>query len=298
MYGDGNGWVTCSLGHRHWGRHGAAGLLLHAVDDGGTIRVLLQHRAEWSHHGGTWGMPGGARDSHEDAGGGALREAVEETALDSRRVRLRHTYLDDHGGWSYTTVYADTPRPLATEPNRESVALEWVPLGEVRTLPLHPGLAHTWSRVAARPTTLLVDAANVVGARPDGWWKDRAGAADRLLAYLDALRAVLVTDPAGQTAAVARVVAVVEGQARGAGDPAWAQVVRAPGCGDDAIVAQAASQAATPGQLVVITADRALGARVLANAPAARLAGPAWLWDLLAEPDVRPAADPPGSYPA
>ena len=34
---------------------------------------------------------------------------------------------------------------------------------------------------------LIVDAANVVGSVPDGWWRDRAGAARRLR---DALRPV------------------------------------------------------------------------------------------------------------
>ena len=60
MSGDGNGWVFCSLGHRHWGRFGAAGIL---ITDG--LRVVLQHRAGWTHEGDTWALPGGARDSHE-----------------------------------------------------------------------------------------------------------------------------------------------------------------------------------------------------------------------------------------
>jgi hypothetical protein len=44
---DGNGWIECGQGHRHWGLHGAAGLLLHNVDADGTLRLLLQHRADW-----------------------------------------------------------------------------------------------------------------------------------------------------------------------------------------------------------------------------------------------------------
>src|SRR5690348_6784882 len=52
-----DGWTTCALGHRHWGRAGAAGLLLHRDGSAGT-EVLLQLRAVWSHHGGTWGTPG------------------------------------------------------------------------------------------------------------------------------------------------------------------------------------------------------------------------------------------------
>ena len=100
--GDGNGWVRCALGHRHWGRFGAAGLLL---TDG--VHVLLQHRAPWTHEGDTWALPGGARDSHEDAVAAALREAGEETDLDRRLVERRSaSWVDDHGGWSYTTVLA------------------------------------------------------------------------------------------------------------------------------------------------------------------------------------------------
>ena len=57
---DGDGWIECRCGSRHWGIHGAAGLLL--VRSG---KILLQLRAPWVHNGGTWGIPGGARDSHE-----------------------------------------------------------------------------------------------------------------------------------------------------------------------------------------------------------------------------------------
>ena len=49
--------------------------------------ILLQHRAVWSHHGDTWGLPGGARDSHETAEQAALREAVEESGVDANRSR-------------------------------------------------------------------------------------------------------------------------------------------------------------------------------------------------------------------
>ena len=126
MERDGNGWIECGLGHRHWGLHGAAGLLLHNVDADGTLRLLLQHRADWCHHGGTWGLPGGARDSHETVEQAALREAAEETSIDVTEVRVRHTFVDDHGGWSYTTVYGDSVDELATDPNEESAELSWV----------------------------------------------------------------------------------------------------------------------------------------------------------------------------
>ena len=162
MERDGNGWVECDLGHRHWGLHGAAGLLLHSVDADGALRVLLQHRADWCHHGGTWGLPGGARDSHETVEEAALREAAEETALDVTQVRLRHTFVDDHGGWSYTTVYADALTQLDTVPNEESAALEWVGADRVDALPLHPGFGHTWPDVQLAP----LDARRRLGQRP------------------------------------------------------------------------------------------------------------------------------------
>ena len=98
MRGDGDGWVRCSAGHRHWGRYGAAGLLLR--DRGaGRDRVVLQHRAWWSHQGGTWGVPGGARDSAETAVAAALRETAEEAGVSPAAVRPTGLLVDDHGGW-------------------------------------------------------------------------------------------------------------------------------------------------------------------------------------------------------
>jgi 8-oxo-dGTP diphosphatase len=140
LVGDGNGWVECSLGHRHWGRFGAAGLL---ITDGS--RVVLQHRAPWTHEGGTWALPGGARDSHEDVVAAALREAAEETALDPESVRPFDEWVDDHGGWSYTTVVAEALielRPHAA--NAESIEIRWWLIDEVDDLPLHTGFASAW----------------------------------------------------------------------------------------------------------------------------------------------------------
>ena len=96
-------------------------------------------------------------------------------------------------------------------------------------------------------TVLLVDAANVVGSRPDGWWRDRAGAAGRLLERLAGLPGRSLTGPGGESVEVARVVAVVEGAAREASAPAGADrldVVRAAGSGDDALVSTAGRLAA------------------------------------------------------
>lgn len=149
MIGDGNGWVRCAQGHRHWGRHGAAGLLVrHHDGSAGTTHVLLQHRAAWSHHGDTWGLPGGARDSHETPEEAALREAVEEAGLALDLLLVQHTHVDDHGGWEYVTVLAQaTAMVPVTARNFESVELRWVELGDVEQLPLHPGFAVTWPRL-------------------------------------------------------------------------------------------------------------------------------------------------------
>jgi 8-oxo-dGTP diphosphatase len=138
-----DGWTTCAQGHRHWGLAGAAGLLLHRPGPDG-VEVLLQLRVEWSHHGGTWGTPGGALHRCEPAADGALREAGEELGLHRADVVLGRESVDDHGGWSYTTVLA-TPTglldPGLLELNAESVDVGWFPLDALADVRLHPGLA-------------------------------------------------------------------------------------------------------------------------------------------------------------
>lgn len=148
MARDGDGWTDCAQGHRHWGLFGAAGLLLAAPGDDGRDRVLLQHRAAFSHHGDTWGLPGGARGAAETAEQAAVREAAEETGLDPADVAVQAVYVDEHGGWSYTTVLARAPRLLAVHAeDRESTAVAWVPLDVVEDRALHPGFAASWPRV-------------------------------------------------------------------------------------------------------------------------------------------------------
>lgn len=292
MRGDGDGWTRCGLGHEHWGVHGAAGLLVRAPGADQRSHVLLQHRAQWSASGGTWGVPGGARDSHESAEQAAVREAGEETSLDSDALSVRAEHDDDHGGWSYVTVVADAPCPLPTVLQRESIELRWVPEDEVEQMPLHPHFALSWPRLRARPVRLVVDAANVVGSRPDGWWRDRAGAAERLLARLSGLPATTVALPEGGFGWVADLVVVVEGAARRAGtavaEAAGVGVVRAPASGDDALVDLVSEDAAAGRALdtVVVTADRGLRDRL----PAQVLpTGPRWL---LAELDRRSSRGP------
>ncbi|SDO48291.1 hypothetical protein [Geodermatophilus sp. DSM 45219] len=125
---------------------------------------------------------------------------------------------------------------------------------------------------------LLVDAANTVGARPDGWWRDRAGATSRLLARLAPLAGRDLPAPGGGRVRCDEVVAVVEGAARGVDAPDGVTLVRAPGSGDDALAATAAALVADGRELLVVTADRGLRARLPGSAA---VTGPGWLYDLL-----------------
>jgi 8-oxo-dGTP pyrophosphatase MutT (NUDIX family) len=136
-----DGWVTCALGHRHWGRVGAAGLLVHRAGVDGP-ELLLQHRAVWSHHGGTWGTPGGALHAGESPEHGALREVQEELGLLPEDLELGPSSVDDHGGWAYTTVLARPLRviePRDLELDGESDGVAWIGLGDLVSVPLHPG---------------------------------------------------------------------------------------------------------------------------------------------------------------
>ena len=106
---------------------------------------------------------------------------------------------------------------------------------------------------------LVVDAANVVGSVPDGWWRDRAGAAVRLR---DKLAGITRTGIDGMPGPV-EVVLVVEGKARDTADIPGVRVVRAEGSGDDRIVDLVRDEGV--GRLViVVTADRGLRERVTA----------------------------------
>lgn len=148
---DGNGWVRCRCGHRHWGLHGAAGLVL-LRRERGVVEVLLQLRAGWTHQGGSWGVPGGARDSHEDVVTAALREAHEEVGVDPEHVDVVGTAVGtDHEDWRYTYVigWADDAAEAHAH-NDESDEVRWVPLDEVGTLPLHPALGTAWPALRAR----------------------------------------------------------------------------------------------------------------------------------------------------
>ncbi|MBN6050324.1 NUDIX domain-containing protein [Nonomuraea sp. RK-328] len=272
--GDGDGWTECGRGHRHWGLHGASGLLAVHHDADGVPYVLMQKRSWWSHHGGTWGLPGGALDSHEDAVAGALREAREEAAVPGDALRVKGVYVDDHGGWAFETVIAEAPELLPAVPaNRESAELRWLRLPEISAMRLHPGFAETWGDVQEelRPETLVLDVANIVGARAEhGWWKDRLGAATRLLEEVARLG---LSHPVLERW-YPRIVAVVEGSAREVPDVPGVQVVAATGSGDDAIV-EVVRRARPWERVLVVTADRGLKERV--TELGATTVGPRWL---------------------
>ncbi|MAP63763.1 MAG: NTP pyrophosphohydrolase [Microbacterium sp.] len=279
----GDAWVEAPTGERYWGRFGAAGLLALDAERG----VLLQHRVGWSHFGGTWALPGGARHQGEDAATGAIREAQEEAGVPDGAVRSRFESVLDAGVWTYTTLVADVVEPFTpviSDP--ESLELAWVPIDEVESMPLHPGFAASWPLLRgllSRHPAIVVDMANVVGSVPDGWWRDRAGAPSRLLARVSARAARGV--PADALSMDGDLwfpswTAVVEGQARAvSSEVAHVEVVAAPGEGDDTIVSVAADLRGRGRDVVVVTSDRGLAQRVAEVG--ALVHGARWLRDLL-----------------
>ncbi|NEE33480.1 NTP pyrophosphohydrolase [Streptomyces sp. SID7982] len=122
---------------------------------------------------------------------------------------------------------------------------------------------------------VIVDGANVVGSVPDGWWRDRHGAAVRLRDSLVPYAAAGLPGLPGPV----EIVLVVEGAARGVDSVAGVRVASAPGSGDDLIAELAA--AGPERECVVVTADRGLRQRV--EAYGARCVGPR---------TVRPSSNP------
>jgi hypothetical protein len=119
---------------------------------------------------------------------------------------------------------------------------------------------------------LVIDAANVIGSRPTGWWRDRPGAART---FTERVRTSVRAGRLG-----GGVTIVLEGLARSGadeGDADGAAIVHAPAEADDTIAAIAAT---SPG-VVVVTADCALAERV--RAAGAEVLGPRWLLDQLVD---------------
>lgn len=138
----GDQWVYGPNGEKVWGAFGAAGVLVWNRE---ADTVLLQLRAEWSHHGGTWGIPGGAIRLGESAVDGAFREADEEAGVPRDLLEAIDEHIIDLGFWSYTTVVARTREHF--EPkygDHESLDLKWIPRIEVEGCDLHPRFATSW----------------------------------------------------------------------------------------------------------------------------------------------------------
>jgi hypothetical protein len=113
-------------------------------------------------------------------------------------------------------------------------------------------------------TLVIIDAANVIGSVPDGWWRDRRGAAERL-------RDRLARDGVPGRDEPVELVMVVEGAARGVESVPGVRVDTAPGSGDDRIV-QLVTEEGRDRPTLVVTADRELRRRV--GELGAEVAGP------------------------
>ena len=293
----GDGWVDCRCGAQHWGLLGAAGLLVTDRAAADPV-VVLQHRALWSHQGGTWGIPGGALAPGESASQGALREAAEEAGVPEDGVRVWSSSVLQHPDWTYTTILGEAARPFTpTAADAESLELAWVGVDDVPARSLLPAFGAAWPKLRGllgRRALVVVDSANVVGARPDGWWRDRPAAAERLHAKL-----VSSIEP-GLPSRLLRlpgdrwwpdILLVLEGDARAAdletddaiapGPTAAVSVARAPAAGDDAIVAHVSEALGEHGytDAVVVTSDRRLRERV--RAVGADVSSPGSLLDVL-----------------
>ena len=153
--GDGDGWFECPCGSKHWGLHGAAGILL---VNKSTSKVLLQLRAPWTHGGQTWGIPGGARDSHESDLEAALREIEEELGISQKSITVIHEQsFTIHSGWKYHTVVGIVIEEISLAHNEESIEASWFAIDEVESLDLHQGFASGWPDLKQELVALMSD---------------------------------------------------------------------------------------------------------------------------------------------
>lgn len=137
-------WVACdSCGDRHYGHRGAAGLLLRFTPEGSEPQVWLARRARGTDHSGKWAFPSGAREDSEEATQAALREFTEETGFGTSALPSpTEVLVDDHEGWTFTTVIVDVDEATALAVDRavdgdgESADGAWWPIDEAHELDL------------------------------------------------------------------------------------------------------------------------------------------------------------------
>ena len=295
---DGDGWVECAQGHRHWGRFGAAGLLLHRGAADGDERGCC---CSTEPSGAITAAPGACSAAPGTATSSPWRppcaRPVRRPACTPTPCAVSGLYDDDHGGWSYITVVAAEVGDAAARPtSAETVEVAWWPVEPAARAAPASGLRRDLAGAARslEPLTVVVDAANVVGSRPDGWWKDRAGRGaaagrrrgDRALLGRDPRRGRCRTTLAPPAAAA--LVALAHGRRRRRGTVAAEEA---------SVTGAAAGYASWPhrarvtmrssprlptratGRGVVVTADREL--RTRCEALGAVAVGPRWLLGLM-----------------
>ena len=141
--------VPCRCGRFHYGRYGAAGLVL--TNDAG--EVLIARRSMYVHRPGTWAFPGGALDRAESPEDCAIREAEEELGIPASAILVSRTVPGlDHGVWRYTYVLAsvapETPT-IRLSLGWETDEAAWVLPSAVTSLQLHPDLKVAWPDLLA-----------------------------------------------------------------------------------------------------------------------------------------------------
>ena len=127
---------------------------------GEVTHIVMQHRAAWSAEGGTWGIPGGAIADGENTIEGALRESFEEANITPEDIEVVGSYCEDHGPWSYTTVFAfENPghevHPRANDD--ESMEIMWVPIDEVPDRKLLTAMRTDWPSFEKRLCALAAE---------------------------------------------------------------------------------------------------------------------------------------------
>ncbi|OTA93865.1 hypothetical protein M434DRAFT_11254 [Hypoxylon sp. CO27-5] len=140
--------IICKEGHEHFGRLGAAGVLVHRYRQSGEVEMLLGKRSASSHNGNTWATIGGAIDKGETPQAAALRELKEEISLDGRAtLELTAQSVNDHGNWAYTTFLATPTGELDITKlkllKEEITDLRWFTRKELGGIKLNSGFAAT-----------------------------------------------------------------------------------------------------------------------------------------------------------